>query len=132
MLLQPEIGKFRDARLFLDRLLVTYGYDVLGELAFRFTHKYLGTHPRIAEFSPVDSWRDAHQCLQLCDLLTGAVYRKLVPPTRPIKLEVVDHLYASLVPHGVRRREPSYWKGFSDANLADHFPKFSEWFWRPK
>ncbi len=43
--------------------------------------------------------KDAHQCLQLCDLLTGAVYRKLVPPTRAVKVEVVDYLYGALVAH---------------------------------
>ena len=132
MLLQPETAQMKDARLFLDRLRLMYGYDILDHLRDRFTHRYLGNHPRIASFEPVDSWKDAHQCLQLCDLLTGAVYRKLVPPTRAIKREVVDYLYPALIPHGVRQREPSYWKQYADANLADHFPRFSEWYWRPK
>jgi hypothetical protein len=132
MLLQPEAVKMHGARLYLDRLRVMYGYDVLDHLRERFTSEYLGSQPRIAEFQPVDSWKDAHQCLQLCDLLTGAIYRKLVPATRPVKQEVVDYLYQALIPHGVKQREIGYWKQYADANLAEHFPKFSEWYWRPK
>jgi hypothetical protein len=132
LLLQPEAVKMKEARLFLDRLRLMYGYDVLDHLRDRFTHKYLGNRPRIATFEPVDSWKDAHQCLQLCDLLTGSVYRKLVPPTRTVKQEVIDYLYAALVPYGVKQRDVSYWKQYADANLSDHFPKFSEWYWRPR
>lgn len=132
MLLQPEVAKVKDARLFLDKLLLMYGYDVLDELRERFTKNYEGKRPRIQSFDAVDSWKDAHQCLQLCDLLTGAVYRKLVPPTRAVKVEVVDYLYGALVAHGVKQRDVGFWKQYSDANLGDHFPKFSEWYWRPK
>lgn len=87
---QPEVGGILGARLFLDRLRVMYGYEVLSELKERFTHGYLGNKPRIAEFSPVDSWKDAHQCLQLCDLLTGAVYRKLRIATGEIGETLTD------------------------------------------
>jgi hypothetical protein len=41
-------------------------------------------------------------------------------------------LYDSLVPHGVVKREPSFWKGYADSSLTKHFPRFSEWYWRPK
>jgi len=132
MLLQPEVSKMQQAQLYLDRLRVMYGYDILDHLRDRFTHKYLGNRPRIASFQAVDSWKDAHQCLQLCDLLTGAVYRKLVPATRAVKTEVVDYLYRALVPHGVRQRDVGYWKQYADATMSDHFPRFSEWYWRPK
>ena len=132
MLLQPEVVNLQGALLYLDHLRVMYGYDVLNHLRERFTDRYFGTSPRIAAFQAVNSWKDAHQCLQLCDLLTGSIYRKLVPPTRPVKLEVVDYLYRALVPYGVKGREPGYWKQYVDANLAEHFPKFSEWYWRPK
>ena len=57
---------------------------------------------------------------------------KLVPSTRVVKREVVDYLYDQLKLYGVRQREPSYWKQYSDAKLSDHFPRFSEWYWRPK
>jgi len=38
----------------------------------------------------------------------------------------------ALVAHGVKQRDVGYWKQYVDANLGDHFPKFSEWYWRPK
>lgn len=132
LLLQPEVSKLSGAKLFLDRLRLVAGYDILDHLQERFTHKYLGNRPRIVSFEHVPSWKDAHQCLQLCDLLVGAVYRKLVPAKRAVKGEIVDALYEQLRPCGVKQREASYWKQYGDANLADHFPRFSEWYWRPK
>jgi len=132
MLLQPEFARLSDASFYLDRLLICYGYDVLSELQDRFTRGYLGQRPRIREFQAVRSWKDAHQCLQLCDLLVGCVYQKLVSSTNPAKLAVTDYLYDSLKPFGVKDRAVSYWKQYADAVMSKHFPRFSEWYWRPK
>lgn len=60
------------------------------------------------------------------------ILRKLVPPKKAVKREVVDHLYQGLVHCGVAKREPGYWKGYAGGTLRNHFPKFSEWYWLPK
>jgi hypothetical protein len=132
MLLQPEVSQFRGATFYLDRLRIVYKYDVLDHLKQRFTENYLGKQPWIKEFQAVSSWKDAHQCLQLCDLLVGCIYQKLVPSTNPVKLALVDHLYEGLKAHGVKDRSVGYWRGYSDAIMNKHFGKFSEWYWRPK
>jgi hypothetical protein len=137
MLLHPELkspsgsGVICDARLFLDRLRIAYGYDALGELKIRFTENYQGAAPYIKEFQDTDSWRDANQCLQLCDLLTGALYQELVPSRRIEKLAARDYLASSLQPFGVDRLAPGFWKQFNQATLNQHLPKFSAWFWQP-
>ena len=124
---------------YLDRLRVLYGYDVISNLRDRFSFHKDGNrrkHCAIKEFQLTDSWKDANQCLQLCDLLTGAVFQSLCPSRNPTKLAVVDYLYSRLQQYGVKDRTPGYWRGYSEAVLSKHFPKstfqFSEWFWEPK
>ena len=134
MLLQPEINKVQDATFYLDRLRILYGYDVISSLRDRFSFHRDGNarkNCRIKDFQPTDSWKDANQCLQLCDLLTGAVYQSLCPSSNQTKLAVVDHLYERLKAFGVKSRAPGYWRGYSQA-VNKHFPKFSEWFWEPQ
>jgi len=133
MLLQPELSGLRDARFYLDRLRILYGYDVIVSLKDRFQRDEHGenlSRPRIREFQATESWKDANQCLQLCDLLVGCVYQSLRPSTNPMKLRVMEHLYSKLQAHGVTNRTPGYWRGYG-ANVRRHFPKFSEWFWKP-
>lgn len=133
LLLQPEIGDITNGQFYLDKLRILYGYDVIVSLRERFQHDEYGemrNRPRIKDFQATDSWRDANQCLQLCDLLTGCVYQSLAPSKNPIKLRVTDYLYESLKAHGVKARTPGYWRGFG-SNIRKHFQKFSEWFWKP-
>ena len=133
MLLQSEVGALRDARFYLDRLRILYGYDVIRSLKERFQHDEYGEvlpRPRIREFQATESWKDANQCLQLCDLLVGSVYQSLVPSKKPAKLRVMNHLYKKLEAHGVKGRTPGYWRGFG-SSTRKHFNKFSEWFWKP-
>lgn len=133
MLLQPELVGLRNARFYLDRLRILYGYDVIRSLEDRFQRNEDGEalrRPRIKEFQATESWKDANQCLQLCDLLVGCVYQSLVPSNNPVKLQVTDHLYGELQAHGVKSRAPGYWRGFG-SSVRKHFAKFSEWFWRP-
>ncbi len=135
MLLQPEISRIRNAVFYLDRLRILHGYDVLDHLQYHFSHDGLGRKrkkPRILEFKAAQSWKDANQCLQLCDLLVGCVYQSLNPSTNKAKLRVTDYLYDKLRDYGVRDRSPGFWKQFAEARVSDHFPKFSEWFWKPK
>jgi hypothetical protein len=137
MLLHPELkdptgsNVICDARLFLDRLRIAYGYDALSELKLRFTENYHGAAPYIKEFQDTDSWRDANQCLQLCDLLTGCLYQELVPANRAEKLAARDYLASSLKTFGVDRLAPGFWKQFNQTTLNQHLPKFSAWFWQP-
>jgi hypothetical protein len=131
MLLQPEVGPLRGATFYLDHLRIVYGYDVIQHLEERFNQNYRGSNPRIKDFQAVSSWKDAHQCLQLCDLLVGAVYHKLVPGSRQAKHDAVNHLYEGLKKFGVKERSLGYWRSYSDAMMNKHFPKFSEWYWRP-
>lgn len=133
LLLQPEVARLKNARFYLDKLRILYGYDILRGLKERFQHDEHGEaleRPRIVEFQAAESWKDAQQCLQLSDLLTGCVYQSLVPGRNSVKLEVVKYLYEQLQHHGVQGRSPGYWRGYG-ANVRKHFPKFSQWFWRP-
>lgn len=132
MLLHPETRNLKNAELYLDKLRIMYGYDVIKELEERFTKNYQGKNPCIRKFQHTDSWRDANQCLQLCDVLTACVYQSQVPSGQVEKIGVTDHLYSRLASFGVRDRSASYWKGYSKTTLTQHFPKFSEWFWRPE
>lgn len=131
LLLHPEVQKHTGARLFLDKLVICHGYEVIDELKERFTSGYEGSSPWVKSFEHADSGRDAHQCLQLCDLLTGCVYQSLVPSTNEYKLGARDYLYRGLTSAGVKSSDPSYWRGYHKSSLEKHFPKFSEWFWRP-
>ena len=137
MLLQPEVpgpdGKprFTHAKLYLDKLKIMYGYDVIDHLRSRFTADYRGSSPYISEFQHTDSYKDANQCLQLCDLLTGCMYQELVPSTRKEKQEMRAYLESSLREVGVERLARSFWRQYHKKTLRDHFPKFSAWFWQP-
>lgn len=137
MLIHPETSRFRGATLYLDSLHVLHGYDLLDGLKDRFTKNYEGPAPWIADFQVTDSWRDANQCLQLADLLTGCVYRTLVPNDTHtnrglLREQTVQYLYDGLLAFGVRARGPSFWRGYHKVSLTRHFPKFSEWFWAPE
>lgn len=131
MLLQPEVKKHTRAQLYLDNLVICHGYEVLTELEQRFTENYQGGAPWIKSFEHADSSKDAHQCLQLCDLITGCVYQSLVPSTNKYKLGAKEYLYKMLIGAGVKSADPGYWKGFHKSSLEDTFAKFSEWFWSP-
>jgi len=87
---------------------------------------------RIKEFQAADSWKDANQCLQLCDLLVGCVNQGLAPSTNEAKLETTAYLYEKLKPYGVKDKAPGFWRGYAQSQLSKHFPRFSEWFWKPK
>lgn len=137
MLLHPELkeplggGSIVHARFLLDRLTIMYGYDVLDHLRERFTQNYQGESPYVESFEHVNSWRDAHQCLQLCDLLTGCVYQSLVPAKSGHKRCTRDYLANALKQFGVCEFRAGFWKQFTPNSLRDHFPKFSAWFWKP-
>ncbi|HBI41935.1 MAG TPA: hypothetical protein DDY78_03635 [Planctomycetales bacterium] len=137
MLLHPELKEpfggreIYHAKLYLDRLLIMYGYDILDYLRLRFTENYRGESPYIDSFHHTDSRHDANQCLQLCDLLTGCLYQALVPSTKAAKIETRNHLATALQPLGVKGLEPAFWRGFAPNSLTKHFPKLSAWFWRP-
>lgn len=135
MLLQPEISapgvsKIQSAEVFLDRLRIMYGYDVVDHLKDRFC-RYEGASPRIKQFQHTDSAKDANQCLQLCDLLTGCLYQEVCPGTKTAKLGIRDYLKNTLVPFGVREFRAEFWRGFAPNTLRKHFPKYSAWFWQP-
>lgn len=93
--------------------------------------KYKGSTPYIAEFQHTNSQRDANQCLQLCDLLTGCLYQSLAPSTRREKKEMRAYLEDSLRPLGIADLTPAFWRQFAQTTLTQRFPKFSAWFWRP-
>ena len=129
---EPTLGKpIYHARLLLDKLRVMYGYDVLDHLRCRFTENYCGESPFVETFEHTDSWRDANQCLQLCDTLTGGLYQSLVPAQKSVKIAVRDYLAAALRPFNVREFSPGVWRGYDKSSLRKHFPKFSAWFWKP-
>jgi hypothetical protein len=138
MLLQFEVKmpddrpRFSHARFFLDRLRILYGYDVLDHLRERFTSEYRGQDPYIDEFQHTDSWKDANQCLQLCDLLTGCVYQSLVPAQKTEKQQMREHLELALQTLGVKQLTPGFWRQYDPKTLTNHFSKFSAWFWKPK
>lgn len=137
MMLHPEFTDpinglpIRMAELYLDRLRIVGGYDVLPELQDRFSRNYTGSQPYVKNYQYLDSWRDAAQCLQLCDLLNGCVYQALVPSDNSHKISTKNALAASLAPFNVKGLNPSFWKGFAQNTLRSHFPKFAVWFWRP-
>ena len=137
LLLQPEISsptegvQIINAELYLDRLRIMYGYDIITHLQDRFRRGYEGSNPYIKKFQHTDSWRDANQCLQLCDLLTGCLYQELVPGVKTAKIDVRDYLKNAMRPFGVKDFRPEFWKGFAPNTLRRHLPKYSAWFWRP-
>jgi hypothetical protein len=138
MLLQPETRlpsgepRFRNAEFYLDKLRILYGYDVLDHLQSRFTGEYKGVEPFISVYRHTDSWKDANQCLQLCDLLTGSLYQALVPaPRSPEKHAMCSYVGEVLGRQGVKSLSPSFWKQYAQNTLTQHFPKYSAWFWRP-
>jgi len=136
MPLQPElstpgVSEVRNASLYLDRLRIMYGYDVIDHLKNRFCGDYEGENPYIRQFQHTDSAKDANQCLQLCDLLTGCLYQELCPGTKSVKINVRDYLKTALVAFGVREFRPEFWKGYAPTTLRKHFPKYSAWFWKP-
>ena len=138
MLLHPELkganGRqpILNALFYLDRLRILYGYDVVSHLKARFTENYEGSNPYIADFQHTDSWKDANQCLQLCDLLTGCLYQQLNPSTKTVKLAVRDYLAESLQPFGVKRMAPEFWKQYHPSTMTQFLEKYSAWFWKPK
>ena len=137
LLLQPEVSSPPDgvvlsgAEFYLDRLRIMYGYDVVDHLRDRFTGNYEGRTPYIRLFQHTDSAKDANQCLQLCDLLTGCLYQQLCPSSKAVKTTVRDYLSTSLSPFGVREFRSEFWRSFDRKTLRLHFPKFSAWFWEP-
>jgi hypothetical protein len=137
MLLQVEVKlpdgrpRFCHAKFYLDRLRILYGYDVLDHLRSRFTESYHGPSPYIDLFQHTDSWKDANQCLQLCDLLTGCQYQSLVPAQNPSKAAMRTYLDEMLAQFGVQRNAPAFWRQYAPNTLNAHFPKFSAWFWQP-
>ncbi len=137
MLIQPELRnsegepRFYHAKFYLDKLTAMRGYDVLDHLQNRFTENYRGESPFIDSFQHTDSWRDANQCLQLCDLLTGSIYQRLEPSTNEFKLAASNYLETKLATFGVERLDGKFWRQFAQTTLRQRFPKFSEWYWRP-
>jgi hypothetical protein len=138
MLLQPELsGKsgrpmITNADFYLDRLNIMYGYDVVSHLRSRFTINYKGENPYIKSFQHTESWKDANQCLQLCDVLTGCLYQELNPSTKAVKLAARAHLAETLKAFGVARMAPGFWKQYDPSTLGQHLEKYSAWFWKPK
>ena len=134
MLLHGERGALHLTDLILDELRIVRQYDVLDALKDRFTMNYRGECPWIKRFVHAKSWQDEHQCLQLCDLLTGGVYRALTRCDNHAR-SVVDHLRSKLLqiegPRPILLGEASHWKGFHRRTLREHFPKFSQWVWKP-
>jgi hypothetical protein len=137
MLLQVEVKRpdgsprFFHAKFYLDRLRILYGYDVLDHLRNRFMEGYRGSSPYIDVFQHTDSWKDANQCLQLCDLLTGCEYQSLVPAQSQEKRSMRAYLDETIAKFGVRQNTPSFWRQYAPNTLTKHFPKFSAWFWQP-
>ena len=140
MLIRPETKtsenepRFYHAKLYLDKLLAIRGYDVLDHLQSRFTDKYYGESPFIDGWQHTDSWKDANQCLQLCDLLTGSIFQKLLPSGNEFKLAAADYLEEKLKLFGVESLDSSFWRKFAQSTptkFSQRFPKFSAWFWRP-
>lgn len=140
MLIRPEIKtsenepRFYHAKLYLDKLRAIRGYDLLDHLQDCFTGRYHGESPVIDSWQHTDSWKDANQCLQLCDLLTGALYQKLVPSTNEFKLSATNCLELKLNQFNVTSLGATFWRQYAQCNptkFRQRFPKFSVWFWRP-
>lgn len=126
MLLEPEINTFRGATLFLDRLRILYGYDILDHLRMRFEPAREGVRPRIEKYQPSDSWTDAMQCLQLADLLTGSVAQRLTPSSSQYKRDAAAYVYRQLPVY----RPSTTWAHYQP-NIIQRSPRFCEWHWRP-
>jgi Protein of unknown function (DUF3800) len=140
MIIRPETrtsegeARFYHAKLYLDKLRAIRGYDVLDHLENRFIGNYQGESPFIDSWQLTDSWKDANQCLQLCDLLAGSIYQKLVPSNNEFKLAAANYLEEKLKLLGVESLKPSYWRQYAEttpAKFTQRFPKFSVWFWKP-
>ena len=135
MVIQREKHKLSEATLHLDELRMVKDYDILEALKERFTYNYKGEKPWIRRFVHAKSWRDELQCLQLADLLCGAVYRKLNNQASEHQGIVIDYLDEKLAgypgPKKICLGEDSYWRGFHPNTLTKHFPKFSQWHWKP-
>lgn len=137
LLLQPELSdptlgsRITNASLYLDKLRIMYGYDVVSHLKDRFQGDYAGSNPYISLFQHTNSAADANQCLQLCDLLTGCLYQQLVPSSRERKKEMKLYLESKLTAVGIKNMSPSFWKQYHPISLRRHLPKFSAWFWQP-
>ncbi len=135
LLLHHERFNLCNTDLYLDELRIVREYDVLDDLKMRFTDNYAGTSPWIRRFIHAKSWHDEQQCLQLCDLLTGGIYRSLCTERSTGSSIVVEHLGSVLeqFPTGkkIRLGDHKYWKQFHKKTLTKHFPKFSQWHWLP-
>lgn len=125
MLLEPEVRRFREATLYLDRLRILYGYDILPHLQERFAPPRANVRPYISRYLASDSWTDAMQCLQLADLLTGSIGQRLTPSS-PAKRAAAEYLFEKVKPYQPRATWGAYGK-----NIVARAPKFSEWFWQP-
>ena len=127
ILLHPELNdpldgrSIRGAELYLDRLRIAYGYDVIDHLRERFTENLRGASPYISKFQHTDSWRDANQCLQLCDLLTGGIYQTLKPAESATKQAARRYLEHVLRPVGVTRLDAGFWRGYDPSTLRNTF-----------
>jgi hypothetical protein len=128
----PDHQPIRRAQFYLDRLRVMYGYDLLDHLDDRFKRNYEGQSPFIETFQHTTSWKDANQCLQLCDLMVGSIYQTLVPSKKKEKLAIRDSLAASLKPLGAQRIDAGYWKQYHHTTLRQRHPRFCVWYWQPE
>jgi hypothetical protein len=140
LLLQPELstpldsGPIRGAELYLDRLRIAYGYDVIDSLRDRFAPppEFQGRTPWIKKFQHTASWRDANQCLQLADLLLGCVKQELMPSKRVQQEQLKQHLQQELARFGIRHLGAGFWRQYHPRSLREKLPKFSVWFWQPE
>jgi Protein of unknown function (DUF3800) len=140
LLLQPELSDpldavpIRGAELFLDHLRIAYGYDVIDHLRDRFSppEHYQGSTPYLTRLEHTQSWRDANQCLQLTDLLLGALKQSFAPSGRPEKLELRDYLASQLASIGISKISPGFWKQYHPVSLRQKLPKLSTWCWQPE
>lgn len=140
LLLQPELSdpldgiKICEAELFLDRLRIAYQYDVIDVLAERFEppETYQGDKPYIARLEHAASWRDSHQCLQLADLLLGALKEGFSPSGNECRREISAYLAERLSEHGITRLDPGFWKQYHPVSLREKLPKLSAWCWQPE
>jgi hypothetical protein len=140
LLLQPELSdpldgiKICGAELFLDRLRIAYQYDVIDVLRERFSpsDNYQGNTPYLARLEHAVSWRDANQCLQLADLLLGALKEGFSPSQNPHKRELGEYLAEQLKVHGVKRTDPGFWRQYHPISIRQKLRKFSAWCWQPE
>lgn len=140
LLLQPELstpldgGPIRGAELYLDRLRMAYGYDVIDHLQDRFEPSpgFRGHTPYITKFQHTASWRDANQCLQLTDLLLGCLKQEFMPSARSEKDELRRYLAERLEPYGIKHLGLGFWRQWHHSTLREKLPKFSAWCWKPE